>query len=128
MLTESAYPHQLPSIVHNLCLPIGARVYSQRFGHPNEGINGRMSTYMTQRTTLCDAVYNLLNTHGFVLIKAPPQSGKTALLQLYANYIAKRGGESAYINASTASGSFDSEFARVCGGTLRELMDGRCAG
>lgn len=81
---------------------------------------------MTQRTSLCEALYKLLDTRGYVLIKAPPQSGKTAVLQLYAGYIAERGGASIYINASTVSGSFDSEFARILGGTLQELVEGRC--
>lgn len=63
------------------CLATGARLYSQQFGHPSEGINGRKTTYMTRRTSLCQAIYNLLDARGYVLIKAPPQSGKTAILQ-----------------------------------------------
>lgn len=116
----------MPCTVLNLCLPTGA--HSQQFGRPTEGVNGRRTTYMTQRTSLCDAIYNLLNTRGYVLINAPPQSGKTSILQLYADYIAKRGGACNYINAATVSGSFDAEFARIFGGTLQELLDGGCAG
>ena len=51
-------------------------------GSPYEGLSARRSTYHTPRRETCSAILDLVVQQGVLLIKAPPHSGKTALLQL----------------------------------------------
>ena len=49
-------------------------------GDPSEGINSRR-IHIDRRDT-CVKLFRKVAERGFVLLKAPPRSGKTALLQL----------------------------------------------
>ena len=51
-------------------------------GSPYEGLNARRATYHTPRRETCYTILDLVAEQGVVLMKAPPHSGKTALLQL----------------------------------------------
>jgi len=49
-------------------------------GDPSEGINSRQ--IHIRRTETCMKLFSKAELRGFVLMKAPPRSGKTSMLQL----------------------------------------------
>ena len=51
-------------------------------GSPYEGLVARQTTYHTPRRETCNAILALVAKQKVLLIKAPPHSGKTVLLQL----------------------------------------------
>ncbi|KAG5183880.1 hypothetical protein JKP88DRAFT_315836 [Tribonema minus] len=58
------------------------------FGVPSEGISARR--IITKREKTCNDLLELVMHQGYVLIKGPPQSGKTSLLQLLRGHLRER--------------------------------------
>lgn len=88
-----------------------------RMGAGLEGLNGR--AYRSQRFETVRGVWDLAKGNGFALIKAPPQSGKTSLLQLVLNHAEAEGCVGHYFNCSLLI-----EGQGISG--LDQLLDGTC--
>jgi predicted AAA+ superfamily ATPase len=69
----------------------------------------------------------LVGRKGWVLIKGPPQSGKTSLLQLYAMYLRALGANCAYINVADVivdrRVDIDAVMREKAQGSLKELIN-----
>ncbi|KAG5183716.1 hypothetical protein JKP88DRAFT_262945 [Tribonema minus] len=59
------------------------------FGLGREGVKGR--AYITKRELTCQKLLRQLKKVGFMMVKAPPESGKTSLLQLFGRYLTQEG-------------------------------------
>ena len=70
------------------------------YGMGREGLFGRQ--YTTERNHTCEKLYQLVKHRGYLLIKAPPQSGKTSTLQLLSHWAIREhpGLKVVYINLS----------------------------
>jgi hypothetical protein len=93
-------------------------------GSPLEGIHGRPITI--SREAMCERLWAQTNKVGFVIIKAPPQSGKTSLLQLFKQYVENLPQDIKvyFFNPARASRpfEFDIEFDKQCGIHLSEVL------
>jgi hypothetical protein len=78
---------------------------------------------------MCERLWVQVNKHGFVIIKAPPQSGKTSLLQLFQQYVTVQLRISSvfFFNPARASRPFDfnNEFEAQCGVSLDNILKGK---
>ena len=100
-----------------------------QYGSGREGLAGR--NFTTRRTQTCEKLFQLVAERGYLVIQAPPQSGKTSTLQL----LMERAGRQypslklAYINLSLEGSRFqmDDVFRARLGGTLDEIMEGECS-
>lgn len=81
-------------------------------GHAEEGINARRDSYCSMRVHTALKLCELVDERGAILIRAPPGSGKTSLLQLVAQMITPEIFENVYyISLAELSGcgkSFES--------------------
>ena len=72
-----------------------------------------------------------MGRRGYLLIRAPPQSGKTSTLQLLMEWAGREHPslDVAYINLSLVGSNFqmDGVLRRRLGGTLDELIEGMCS-
>ena len=83
-------------------------------GNRSEGVWGRR--YMTKRAATCSKVIDLAEHHGVILIKAPPQSGKTSLLQLLKVALQERGSNPFYFSCSKRGAAPVSEYIHARAG------------
>eukprot|EP00727_Mastigamoeba_balamuthi_P005891 m51a1_g1921 hypothetical protein (363) ;mRNA; f:855518-856786 len=60
---------------------------SERAVSSTDGIN--WSSYLTRRRETCDELLELIRHGGAILVRAPPMSGKTSLLQLFVEHLCK---------------------------------------
>ena len=105
------------------------RAFHVQYGSGREGLAGR--NYTTRRIHTCERLYQLVDDRGCLLIKAPPQSGKTSTLQLLDEWASREhpGLDVVYINLSLEPSGFqmnDVLRARL-GGTLDEIIKGECS-
>lgn len=103
------------------------RAFPVQYGTGREGLSGR--GYKTRRVATCEKLYQLVGDRGYLLIKAPPQSGKTSTLQLLMDWASKEhpGLRVVYINLADEMTGFqlnDVLQARL-GGTLDDIIKGR---
>jgi hypothetical protein len=93
-----------------------------------EGLFG--GQYTTERTHTCERLYQLVKDRGYLLIKAPPQSGKTSTLQLLSNWAIREHPslKVVYINLSHRRSSFrmNDVLEASLEGTLEEVISGEC--
>ena len=72
-----------------------------------------------------------MGVHGYLLIRAPPQSGKTSTLQLLLEWASRMHPslDHVYINLSLEGSNFqmDDVLRARLGGTLDELIKGECS-
>ena len=115
----------------NRCLVACAvrRAFPVQYGSGREGLAGR--SYTTRRIHTCERLYQLVADRGYLLIKAPPQSGKTSTLQLLSEWASREHPslDVVYINLSHEESGFqmnDVLRARL-GGTLDEIIKGECS-
>ena len=90
-----------------------------------EGLNGR--AFRSERSETVHGVWMMAKQIGFALIKAPPQSGKTSLLQLVLNHAEAEGCRGYHVNCSeliegSGVSHLDKLLAAKCG-TLVALME-----
>ncbi|KAK9818173.1 hypothetical protein WJX72_008225 [[Myrmecia] bisecta] len=102
------------------------RAFPAQYGTGREGLSGR--GYTTRRTATCGRLYQLVGDRGYLLIKAPPQSGKTSTLQLLMDWASREhpGLHVVYINLADERTGFqlnDVLQARL-GGTLDDIING----
>ncbi|KAG5191436.1 hypothetical protein JKP88DRAFT_352360 [Tribonema minus] len=95
-------------------------------GHNSEGIKGRLRSFYINRYVTCSRLWDLLDVTGFVIVEGPPESGKTALLQLLSAFLQRELGVKP-IYASCAlldearGHDIHAALVAACGATLREL-------
>ena len=115
----------------NRCLVACAvrRAFPVQYGSGREGLAGR--SYTTRRIHTCERLYQLVADRGCLLIKAPPQSGKTSTLQLLDEWASREhpGLDVVYINLSLEPSGFQMNdvLRRHLGGTLNEIIKGECS-
>ena len=99
------------------------------YGSGREGLAGR--NFTTRRTHTCEKLFQLVAKQGYLVIQAPPQSGKTSTLQLLMEWAGMQypSLNLAYINLSLEGSSFqmDDVFGARLGGTLDDVMKGECS-
>lgn len=97
-----------------------------QFGSGHEGLRGR--TYGTERTQTVEALWQLVRDRGYIILRAPPESGKTSLLQLLGAYAHSKEVKAVHINCSQLGElSVDAALKKAAGGSLKELIDCECA-
>ena len=98
------------------------------YGMGREGLFGRQ--YTTERNHTCEKLYQLVKHRGYLLIKAPPQSGKTSTLQLLSHWAIREhpGLKVVYINLSHRRSGFcmNDVLEAHLEGTLEEIISGEC--
>ena len=115
----------------NRCLVACAvrRAFHVQYGSGREGLAGR--SYTTRRIHTCERLFQLVDDRGCLLIKAPPQSGKTSTLQLLDEWASREhpGLDVVYINLSLEPSGFQMNdvLRRHLGGTLDEIITGECS-
>ncbi|EIE18315.1 hypothetical protein COCSUDRAFT_68290 [Coccomyxa subellipsoidea C-169] len=102
------------------------RSFPVEYGSGREGLHGR--NYQTRRVATCEKLYQLVGDRGYLLIKAPPQSGKTSTLQLLMNWASKKDPylRVVYINLADEMTGFQlNDVLRAqLGGTLDDIIKG----
>ena len=103
------------------------RSFPAQYGSSREGLAGR--GYTTRRTATCEKLYELVGERGYLLIKAPPQSGKTSILQLVMDWASRERPHLRLVYINLADERTGFELNRVlqthAGGTLDEIINGR---
>ena len=98
-----------------------------QYGSGREGLSGR--AFKTKRVATCEELYQLVGDRGYLLIKAPPQSGKTSILQLLMEWASKEhpGLRVVYINLADYMTGFqlNNVLQAQLGGTLGDVIKGR---
>lgn len=93
-------------------------------GAKNEGLNYR--SYYTLRSKTVGRLYQMLQSHGCVLIRAPACAGKTSLLQLVYSHAQEQGVAACYLQCATLVSTpgfrLNEELTSRFGGTLAEMM------
>ena len=95
-------------------------------GSRREGINLRQVTI--QREARCQQLKRQLDQKQVVLIKAPPESGKTSMLQLFELHLRKQGLQTYWVTCQVPSeGPFDMYrlFKKTHGFFFDQLMAGQ---
>ena len=87
--------------VFNWC-HAGVIELTRPFGSGHEGPRGR--TYATKRTQSVEAFWHLVLQCGYIILRAPLESGKTSLLQLLGAYAHSIGVPVVHINCSQLGG------------------------
>ena len=92
-----------------------------------EGIAGR--PYHIKRMATCLRLLQLLEDYKVLVIKAPPQSGKTSMLQLLYTLFSYRGMPTKDIfcirSGEAATFDFESTFQQKYNTTFAELVEGK---
>lgn len=100
-----------------------------QYGSGREGLGGR--SFTTRRIHTCERLFQLVSARGYLLIQAPPQSGKTSTLQLLVEWARREypNLDVAYINLSHEKSKFqmDDVLRARLGGTLGEIIKGECS-
>lgn len=103
-------------------------IFPAEYGSGREGLSGR--DYQTKRIDTCRRLYQLVGNHGYLLIKAPPQSGKTSTLQLLFEWAKSEHPnlEVVYINLAYEGSGFqlNDVFRARLGDTLDKIIAGKC--
>lgn len=98
---------------------------AMQFGSGHEGLRGR--AYTTLRSQTVRALWQLVRHRGYIILRAPPESGKTSLLQLLGAHAATQGVDVVQINCSQiGTCSIDAVLLEKAGGTLRTLISCEC--
>ncbi|KAG5184448.1 hypothetical protein JKP88DRAFT_255470 [Tribonema minus] len=100
-------------------------------GTGREGVMGR--NYISNRQATCEKLEALMNKKGFLIVTAPPDSGKTSLLQLFDRYLTTRRFQTVYFTClgrgkgPNHTWSIDDELARLAPykKNLRDLVEER---
>ena len=102
------------------------RPFPVQYGSGREGLSGR--GYTTRRVATCEKLYQLVGDRGYLLIKAPPQSGKTSIVQLLMEWASKEhpGQRVVYINLADYMTGFqlNNVLRARLGGTLGDIIKG----
>ena len=137
--TNICWPCSFGALGHRLCADSSTnrclvacavrRAFHVQYGSGREGLAGR--SYTTRRIHTCERLYQLVDDRGYLLIKAPPQSGKTSTLQLLSEWASREHPslDIVYINLSHEESGFqmnDVLRARL-GGTLDKIIKGECS-
>eukprot|EP00898_Chlorokybus_atmophyticus_P002405 jgi/Chlat1/3165/Chrsp22S03404 len=104
-----------------------SHAFSVEFGEGSRSEGIKRVLYVTRRKTLCNRLWQLVAKLGLVIIKAPPQSGKTSLLQLVKEAADALNMRCFFISLLTFPPPFklNDIIQRETGNTLEELMNMR---
>jgi hypothetical protein len=91
----------------------GPFVPQKLIGSVAEGMNARMGSYCTMRMRTALKICELVDKYGALLIRAPPGSGKTSLLQLVAQVIYPEIFENVYYISLADLGSGNKTFEEL---------------
>ncbi|KAG5181472.1 hypothetical protein JKP88DRAFT_263588 [Tribonema minus] len=94
-------------------------------GHKLEGIRRRLGSYHVDRSHTCQQLWDLVDREGIVILQGPPQSGKTATLQLFGAFLENDLGVRVHFVTCVgmhAAGDIDAVLVKRCGVTLAELL------